>query len=360
MRNLFFTPGPTALYFTAEEHMKNAIREGVVSTSHRGQEFKSIYKECIDNLRDLMGIPSNFHILLTSSANEAWERLIQNCVDRTSFHLCNGPFATRFATISEQLGKKVHKLEIEEGKAPEVSDFKIDDDVELIGLCYNESGTGVALNNEIIESIRKENPDKLIAIDAVSAVPVYPVDFTQIDSLYFSVQKAFGLPAGLGVWIVNDKCVQKAINLKSEGKIIGSYHQLPEMVDRARDYQTHETPNILGVYTLAKVAADMLEKGILAIRREIDYKHAILNMAVEEHPDLSHFVQDSKARSKTVHVINTPFDNQKLIDFFKAKQMVIGTGYGKRKLEQVRIANFPTHSKEQMEMLVDLLVTFKS
>ena len=41
----------------------------------------------------------------------------------------------------------------------------------------------------------------------------------------------------------------------------------------------------------------------------------------------------------------------------KAKKLVLGQGYGPFKEEHLRIANFPTHSKEQMEMLVDLLAT---
>ena len=34
-----------------------------------------------------------------------------------------------------------------------------------------------------------------------------------IDTAFFSVQKAFGLPAGLGVWIANEKCLEKAKRL---------------------------------------------------------------------------------------------------------------------------------------------------
>ncbi|GAA5026355.1 aspartate aminotransferase [Marivirga lumbricoides] len=359
MPDLYFTPGPTALYFTAEEHIKTALKTGVVNTSHRGQQFKDIYKACADNLKLLMEIPDSFHVLITSSANEAWERIIQNCVRSDSYHISNGPFASRIEKIASQLQKNTHNLKVQDGKVPSLEEIKVPEAAEIITICLNESGTGAAFPLQLIEELRNKYPDKLMAIDGVSALPVVPVDFNSIDTIYFSVQKAFGLPAGLGIWIVNDRCVEKAQKLAAEGVMIGSYHQLPEMVEKAAEYQTLETPNILGIFTLAKVAEDMLTKGILAIRREIDYKAAILNIAVEEHPQMEHFVKEANVRSKTVSVIKTDFENTQLIKYLKEKHIHIGTGYGKYKPEHIRIANFPTHSKEQMEMLVDLITAYR-
>lgn len=359
MPELYFTPGPTALYYTVEEHFKNALKTGVTSTSHRGQGFKDIYKACTDNLKALMDIPDDFHVLITSSANEAWERIILNCVEKSSYHICNGAFSGRFAKIAEDLGRNATRLTIADGQVPTFEEIMPSEDDELISICLNESATGAAAPFELIEKIRVKYPNKIIAVDAVSAVPVYPVDFSKIDTLYFSVQKAFGLPAGLGIWIVNDRCVNKAQSLAKKGQIIGSYHQLPEMVEKAAEYQTTETPNILGIYTLGKVAEDMLTKGITAIRREIDYKSTILNMAIDDHSMLNHFVENEKYRSKTVKVAKTAFDSKLLIDYLAKKHIKIGIGYGAYKSEQIRIANFPTHSKEQVEMLVDILADYK-
>lgn len=360
MPDLFFTPGPTALYFTAEEHIKTAMKTGVCSTSHRGQLFKDIYKSCQENLRTLMDIPEDYHVLITSSANEAWERIIQNCVASDSYHICMGAFSGRFAKIAMELGKNVHQLQVADGTVPELNEITVPDQAELITICLNESGTGAAFPVDTINAIRAQYPDKLIAIDGVSGVPVIPVDFKNIDTLYFSVQKAFGLPAGLGIWIVNDRCLQRANSLAAANQIIGSYHRLPDMIEKAKIYQTAETPNILGIYTLAHVAEDMLTKGLLAIRREIDYKAALLNQTIEAHPQMQHFVKNPAHRSKTVVVAETNYDSSKLIQYLKEKHFHIGSGYGAYKADQIRIANFPTHSKEQVEALVDLIADFRT
>ncbi|SMG39487.1 phosphoserine aminotransferase apoenzyme [Marivirga sericea] len=360
MLELYFTPGPSALYFTAEEHIKTALKKGVCSTSHRGQQFKDIYKECQQNLRKLMDIPEDYHVLITSSANEAWERIIENCVEDESYHVSMGAFSQRFAKIATQLGRTAHELVAEDGTVPDFKAIEVPISAELITICLNESACGTTFPLDSINALREKYPDKLIAIDGVSGVPVIPIDFRNIDTLYFSVQKAFGLPAGLGIWIVNNRCLEKAKTLEAKGKVTGSYHRLPDMVEKAQVYQTAETPNILGIYTLAKVAADMLEKGTLAIRREIDYKSAILNQVIDAHPQLHHFVENDKYVSKTVKVIKTDFDSGLLIEHLKQRKIHVGTGYGGYKNQQIRIANFPTHSKEQTEMLVDLIEAFRA
>ena len=49
--------------------------------------------------------------------------------------------------------------------------------------------------------------------------------------------------------------------------------------------------------------------------------------------------------------------SSEIIEQLQARKLVLGKGYGSYKEDHIRIANFPTHSKEQMEMLVDLLKT---
>ena len=76
-----FTPGPSQLYFTVEDHVRTAFREGIPSISHRSKQYEAIYKKAVDGLRALLGLPSNYHVLFTGSANEIWERIVQNLVE---------------------------------------------------------------------------------------------------------------------------------------------------------------------------------------------------------------------------------------------------------------------------------------
>ena len=69
-----FTPGPSELYFTVPDHLRRALKAGVPSLSHRSKAFESIYKETTDGLRELLKLPSGFHIAFLASATEIWER----------------------------------------------------------------------------------------------------------------------------------------------------------------------------------------------------------------------------------------------------------------------------------------------
>ena len=352
-----FTPGPSQLYFTVEDHVRQAFKDGIPSISHRSKTFEHISKEATDGLRQLLDIPSTHFIYFTGSANEIWERILQNLVAERSFHFVNGSFSKRFFEIGQLLNKKPVKLEVEFGIG--FTDIpSIDEGVELTGVTHNETSSGVVTPPEFIYALKDKYPNTLMAVDAVSSLPYPSFDFTKIDTAFFSVQKGFGLPAGLGVWIVNEKCLAKADQLLSKGISIGSFHNLPSLHSHALKNQTPETPNVLGIYLLGKVVQDMLRRGGDIIRKETEYKAAILYKALNSHPLLSAFVQNTSWQSKTVIVAHCGEHTERLTKFLIEKGMQPGDGYGASKKTQLRFANFPTHSKEQFEMLVDSLEKF--
>ena len=351
-----FTPGPSQLYFTVADHSRQAYKDGVPSLSHRSKEFEKIFTEATGGLRGLLGIPSDYHIFFTSSATEIWERAIQNLAGTNSFHLVNGAFSKRFFEISAQLKRKATKVEVSEGLG--FTDVSVPSESELTAITHNETSTGVSLPLEFIYAIKEKNPDALAVVDAVSSLPYPNFDYKKLDSVFFSVQKGFGMPAGLGVWIANENCIAKAEQLLSKGISVGTYHNLPTLKSFATKNQTPETPNVLGIYLLSRVVQDFLRRGIETIRRETDYKAAILYQALEKNDLLSPFVKDKRFQSKTVIVADCQDHTEKLVKFLNSKGLFPGDGYGSLKKTQLRFANFPAHSKEQYELLVDSLDSF--
>ncbi len=353
-----FTPGPSQLYFTVEDHVRTAFRDGIPSLSHRSKQYEAIYKKTVDGLRELLGLPSNYHVLFTGSANEIWERILQNLVEENSFHFVNGSFSKRFYEIAQLLNKKPIKVEVEMGKGFDAN-ITIPSNTELIGITHNETSSGVCQPLEYMYAIRKQNPNTLIAVDAVSSLPYPDFDYNQFDSVFFSVQKGFGLPAGLGVWMINDRCIAKAEQLLSKGISIGSFHSIPSLYSHTIKNQNPETPNVLGIYLLGQIVEDLIRRGITNIRKETEYKAAILYQTLNQHPLLNAFVKDVALQSKTVIVADTGEYTEKVTNALLAKGMQPGDGYGSNKKTQLRFANFPTHSKEQFELLVDTLNEFQ-
>ncbi len=353
----FLTPGPSELFHTVPGHIKTALKENICAISHRSKAFQQIVAHTLTQLRELFQLPQDYHIAFTASATEVWERTIQNMSEETTLHLVNGSFSKKFYDFSKQLQRKAEKWEVPLGQGFDLQQIPDFQSPELLCITHNETSTGVAMPLADIYALRKQFPDALLIVDAVSSAPYPAIDFTQIDSLFFSVQKCFGLPAGLGVWIFNERCLSKAEQLLSKGKSIGTYHTLPSLASAIRKNETPETPNMLGIYLLGKVAEDMNRRGIKALRQETDSKAAIVYHNLQKHPDkFSLFVENPAHRSATVivaNVLNRPAAD--FISFCKEHHIVVGSGYGNLKDKQIRIANFPTHSKEVFQQLSDLM-----
>ena len=352
-----FTPGPSQLYFTVADHVRQAFKEGIPSLSHRSKKFEQISQQTTEGLRALLKVPNGYEIFFTASATEVWERIFQNLVEETSFHLVNGSFSKRFHEIGVQLNKTSRKSEVPAGQGFH-AETEIPTDIELIAVTHNETSTGVALPLDLFSKLKAKNPDALIAVDAVSSLPYPDFDFNAIDTLFFSVQKGFGMPAGLGVWMVNERCMAKSESLTAKNISTGSYHNLATLSAHAKKHQTPETPNVLAIYLLGQVIADFLRRGIDTIRRETEYKAAVLYNALEQHSLIEPFVKEKEFRSKTVIVADCGERTADLSAFLSSKGLDAGDGYGPAKKTQLRFANFPAHSKEQYELLADSISEF--
>ncbi|GAA4441948.1 phosphoserine transaminase [Pontibacter saemangeumensis] len=350
---IYFTPGPSELYPTVPQHMQTALQEKIGSISHRSKQFQEIFAHAVAGLRQLLQLPDTYEVLFLASATEVWERAIQNNVRQESFHLVNGSFSDRFFETALELGMKAQKHEVPFGEGFRLQDIAVPETAELVALIQNETSSGACIPVEDINRFReKAGADALLYVDAVSSLPYPAFDFEKVDAVYFSVQKCFGLPAGLGVWLLNKRCIARAEALAESGHVIGSYHSLPSLLSKAKVNQTVETPNVLGIYLLGKVLEDMNSKGVEQIRRETKAKADLLYAYLEQSRTFSPAVKNPAHRSPTTLVANTTVPASEVNKQLAAFDMAIGSGYGKYKESQIRIANFPAHSPQQVEALV--------
>ena len=192
-------------------------------------------------------------------------------------------------------------------------------------------------------------------MDVVSTLPFPDFDYNKLDTFFFSVQKCFGLPAGLGVWVVNQKCVAKAKELDEKGNLSGPHHSISSLIGQEKNNQTPATPNTLEIFMLGKVCEAMNKKSVEVVRSETEEKSALLADFISNSKNFDFAVKNEAHRSKTV-IVATTFKAPNVInDYLSPFNMEIGGGYGNEKTTQVRIANFPATSVEQMKSLIELL-----
>jgi phosphoserine aminotransferase len=356
MKKTYFTPGPAELFPTVEQHYLDAFSMQLGSISHRSAQFRKIYQHTVEQLQALLNIPKTSGIFFTGSATEIWERIIMNTVEHESYHLVNGSFSKKFHDFSVQLNKFAHKLEKPFGQGFDYQDIEVPQYSELICCTANETSSGVQMRTQDIQKLKRSHKEKIVAVDMVSSAPYPDLDLELIDTAFFSVQKSFGMPAGLGVWIDNGKCLEKSLKIAGNEGVTGTYHNLPSLWKNFETFETPETPNVMAIYVLGKVAEDMNKIGIEKIRKQTDKKAAYLYAFLEKSECFQPFVQNKNHQSQTVVVADVLKGTAtELIDNVKESNMILGSGYGQLKSSQIRIANFPAVSFDQVETLVTLL-----
>lgn len=355
MRKTFFTPGPTELHPEVRTFINEALENNVCSINHRSKEFENIYKLTTDTLKKLLNIPESNYVFFLSSATECMDRIIQNCVETDSFHFVNGAFADRFYKTAVELKKNAVKVEADYGKSFDFKNVEIKNSPELICITQNETSTGVAIDTNEIYRLKDLFPETLVAVDIVTSAPYVKIDFNKTDCAFFSVQKGFGLPAGLGVLILNEACMEKARFLKSKNTGIGSYHNFISLYENAVKYQTTETPNVLGIFLLGKVCELLLNYGIENIRKETEEKANMLYDFFDSNNTLKPFVKNKPDRSKTIINVETGGRQNEIKHRLSEERIIVGSGYGKFKDSQIRIANFPMHKPEDVRKIIGSL-----
>lgn len=372
MDKIFFTPGPSQLYPTVKKNIEEALEKNIGSISHRSMAFEEIFSTTISNLRNLMNIPASHHIFFLASGTEAMERILENCVEKQSLHVVNGSFSHRFFQMAKDLGKNPKKMDAELGEGYNASTMNLElTNCELICFTHNETSTGVMQPLDPIYTLKQQYPEKLIALDIVSSAPYPKLDFRFLDCVFFSVQKFFGLPAGLGILIISPQALQKSLTLESSlandqqptannlpAGNIGSYHKFSTLLHYAQKNQTHETPPVLHMYLLQKVTEDMLQIGIETIRKQTDEKAKLVYDFLDNHHTWTPFVKDKEFRSPTVIDAQVGEKANEIKKYLEEKKMIVGGGYGKNKDVQIRIANFPAISIEYIQELLRILKNF--
>lgn len=357
MQKIFFTAGPAQLYPTVTKHINYALGNNLLSISHRDKDFHEIYNFTDSKLHELLDIPKQHRIFFLSSATEAWERILQNTVSKNTFHFVNGAFSQKFFEFANMLGLNACQAKAESGESFNFENIKIPSNSELINLTHNETSTGVMLDMANIYQLKTKYPDKIISLDVVSSIPNILLNFSKLDLVYFSIQKGFGLPSGLGVLVVSPQALERSLQLKKLGHCTGTYRDFETLEQFANKSETPETPNILGIYLLGKICADILNYGIEKFRTETLIKYKMLEKVIENSKQFEYFVKIPTNRSYTSIVLKTKIPSSSIIRKLSESELVVSTGYGGFKDSHIRIGNYFTHSVEDFEILAKCLST---
>lgn len=342
---LTFFPGPSQLFPQIGQWLQEAANGGILSASHRGAAFVAMSKETVELVHEKLGVPADYQVLFTTSATESWEIIPQSLTAASGYHLYTGAFGEKWYQYASKLRPASYGLKLDVNAVPDPALTGIGDEHELICLTQNETSNGTQLQPAFLQAIRQNFPDKLIAVDVTSSINGISLPFQLADVWYGSVQKCFGMPAGLGLLIVSPAAVQRAVELAERNH----YNSLLVLLDNAAKYQTTCTPNVLGIYLLNRVLTSLpsVAERETALRARAKELYALL----DNHSSLSALVTTTINRSDTVVTVSC---QEPLLSELKKHALdqgfALGNGYGAWKQNTFRLANFPAITDQQWEL----------
>ncbi|QDK80483.1 alanine--glyoxylate aminotransferase family protein [Spirosoma sp. KCTC 42546] len=332
-----FYPGPSKVYPQVAEYAAEAIQQGLVSLNHRSAGFMDIVKETVRLLHEKLDIPADYHVALVSSATECWEIVAQSLTAESSLHPYSGAFGKKWAEYTYRIKPPTSLSE-----------------ADVLCIVQNETSNGTQVNMETLAQFRRDF-SSLIAVDAVSSMAGVAFDWSLADVWFASVQKCFGLPAGLAVMVYSPAALKQAEEIGEKAH----YNSLLFIHENFSKFQTPYTPNGLGIYMLMRVLQQVppiTTVHAMTTKRATDW-YAFFD---QFGTDFRLLIHDPAIRSDTVIAVE---GSEKAVKEIKAAAqqagITLGNGYGDWKNTTFRIANFPAITDDEIGTLMQFLRSYR-
>lgn len=333
-----FYPGPSKVYPQVAEYADEAVRTGIVSMNHRSAGFMTIVQETVRLLHKKLDIPADYHVALVSSATECWEIVAQSLTAHASLHPHSGAFGKKWAEYAYRIKPPTSLNE-----------------ADVLCIVQNETSNGTKVSMDTLAHFRRDF-SSLIAVDAVSSMAGVAFDWSLADVWFASVQKCFGLPAGLAVLIYSPAALKRAEEIGERDH----YNSLLFIHENFSKFQTPYTPNGLGIYLLMRVLQQV--PGIADVsghtkQRATDW-YAFFEQEMGSSP-FNLLIDDSAIRSDTVIAVSGPERDIKAVKAAAQQAgITLGNGYGDWKTTTFRIANFPAITDEEIGTLMQFFRSY--
>lgn len=350
MINLY--PGPSQLFHSVRDHIRHALKLRLPELPADGNEAADLIQQASQRLRELLSIPPAFDIYFLPASDIIRERIVHDLVHRRSTHFGHGDLSRRLYESAIRAGVKASLY------PSDASSAAPDSETELIALTHTEE-TGTFISGEAISQHAHSCPQALIAIDAGHALPYASLPFGEVDTVFLDFHFGFGLPVGLAAWIVNEACFERNAAIHQLAGFTDSIFSLENLRRNSNSDSASKDINLLMIATLNGVLGDMLSRGIATIRKETEYKAALLYHLIANHPLMTPAVSVNSARSRTIITADCGTNYHRVVAELQKHAVMVGTGHGEFHDRYLVLANFPTHSREQYERVADILMAIR-
>ncbi|PIS29638.1 aminotransferase [Candidatus Saganbacteria bacterium CG08_land_8_20_14_0_20_45_16] len=232
-------PGPTPI----PTRVLAAMNHDMIG--HRGPLFSAVMKEVMEDLKWAYETKNDIFIYPSSGTGGMEVAVVNVLSPGDKVIVVNiGNFGARWAKICKAYGADVNDVKFERGKAadPTVLEAELKKGpVKAVFMQHNETSTGVLNDVETLARVvRKNQPDALIMVDAVSGMMAAPLktDAWDLDVVVSGSQKAFMVPPGVSAVSISSR----AWKAHAESKCPKHYWDWTLMKEQAPKGHTYTTP----------------------------------------------------------------------------------------------------------------------
>lgn len=358
MRKVYnFSAGPAML---PEEVMLKAQAEfldwhgtgmSIMEMGHRGPEFQALAEQAEKDLRDLMSIPANYHVLFVPGGATAQFAMVpmnlfgkKNKADYVDTGIWSKKAideAARYGEVS-LAGQTIQRDD--HTSVPAQADLKLNPDAAYVHYTPNETIGGLEFNY-----IPETGGVPLVA-DMSSMILSRPIDVAKYGIIYAGAQKNMG-QAGITVVIVRDDLLQEPI--KNTPTL---YHYKLH----AEHHSFYNTPPTYSWY-IAGLMFDWMKRhgGVNAFHELNKRKSKKLYQYVDSHPDFYKcFIHpDSRSLMNVVfNLRNEALQNQFLAEADKAGLTNLK---GHRIVGGLRASIYNSMPEEGVDRLISFMDDFR-
>jgi phosphoserine aminotransferase len=273
-----FSAGPAILPVPVLEEARRdmlslpGVGMSVMEISHRSKIFDEIVGRADTGLRQLLGIPDDYHVLfLQGGASLQFSMIPMNFLpaEGSADYVITGSWGKKALKEAKRAGVANVAANMADGgftRIPGNDELKLDPKAAYVHITTNETIEGVEWKQE------PEIGNVPLLADASSDILSHPIPVDKYALIYAGAQKNMG-PSGVTLVIMRGDLLKR----------------IPEGLHTMLDYRAHvenrslyNTPNTWGVYIISLVCKWLLEKGgLTAMQRENEEKAALLYNAID-------------------------------------------------------------------------------
>ncbi len=327
----------------------NGTGMSVMEMSHRSAAFDDIIKTAEQDLRDLMAIPDNYHVLFVQGgATQQFAAIPMNLMKNgKADYIVSGSWSKKAFKEAKLYGDAVCAASSEDGNfsyVPDVDGLAFRDDADYVYICQNETIYGTRYGK------LPDTGSVPLVSDVSSMFLSEPVNVSDYGLIYGGVQKNVG-PAGVVIVIVRDDLVREDVNPQTP--------TIMRYITQAEARSLSNTPPCGGIYICGLVFKWLKGLGGLDAMKKINEEKAAV---------LYDFLDQSKlfkgtARKDCRSLMNVPFvtGDAELDALFvsEAKDHNIESIKGHRSVGGMRASIYNAMPKAGVEALVSFMAEFE-